>query len=140
MVLAVIPVINLSDHRFDSAQKMELGQEMKLNVFVSCNLQVLRAIFNCYFSVKTCPSLTIALFGMAVCRNADLNMIIDYSPRNGSFIENYNPEVHKTTENFSIDTECEFSCAYGFSLVGSAKRHCLPVAKWDGLQASCKRK
>lgn len=67
-------------------------------------------------------------------------MTIDYSPRNASFILNYNAEVQKLTENFSIDSECEFSCAYGFYLVGSSKRHCLPLSKWDGLQANCKRK
>jgi Sushi repeat (SCR repeat) len=77
---------------------------------------------------------------MAFCKNSDLNMTIDYSPRNESFIKNYNSETQKMTENFSIDTECSFSCAYGFYLIGSAKRHCLPVSKWDGLQASCKRK
>lgn len=77
---------------------------------------------------------------MALCKNADLNMTIDYSPRNESFIKNYNADTPKVTENFSIDTECEFSCAYGFYLVGSSKRHCLPVAKWDGLNSSCKRK
>jgi hypothetical protein len=90
--------------------------------------------------VKTCPALTLPHFGMAFCTNTDLNMTIDYSPRNESFIKNYNTDSLKSTENFAIDTECQFSCAYGFYLVGSSKRHCLPVAKWDGLQASCKRK
>lgn len=76
---------------------------------------------------------------MALCKNVDLNMTIDYSPRNETFIKNYNVDVQKLTENFSIDTECEFSCAYGYFLIGSGKRHCLPVSKWDGLQSTCKR-
>lgn len=89
--------------------------------------------------VKTCPALVIPFFGMALCKNADLNMTIDYSPRNETFIKNYSTDVQMFTENFSIDTECEFSCAYGFFLIGSAKRHCLPLSKWDGLQTTCKR-
>lgn len=89
--------------------------------------------------MKTCPSLLIPFFGMALCKNADLNLTIDYSPRNESFIRDYNPDVQVQMENFPIDTECEFSCAYGYHLVGSPKRHCLPLSKWDGLQASCKR-
>jgi Sushi repeat (SCR repeat) len=97
-----------------------------------------KVIFSSYV-VKTCPALVLPLFGMALCKNSDLNMTIDYSPRNESFIKDYNSEVQKVTENFSIDTECDFSCAYGYYLIGSHKRHCLPVSKWDGLQASCKR-
>jgi CUB/sushi domain-containing protein len=90
--------------------------------------------------VKTCPALTIPFFGTAMCKNTDLDLIIDYSPRNASFMENYGVEIQKLTEEFAIDTECIFSCAIGFHLTGSKKRHCLPVAKWDGLQTSCKRK
>ncbi|CRL07619.1 CLUMA_CG020584, isoform A [Clunio marinus] len=89
--------------------------------------------------LKTCPALVIPPFGMAMCTNADLNMTIDYSPRNETFIKDYSVDVQKLTENFSIDTECEFSCAFGFFLVGSSKRHCLPLSKWDGLQTSCKQ-
>lgn len=90
-------------------------------------------------TVKTCPAVLIPPFGMAFCKNVDLNMTIDYSPRNESFIKNFNADIPKYTDNFPIDTECEFSCAYGFFLIGSAKRYCLPVSKYDGLQANCKR-
>lgn len=92
------------------------------------------------FKVKTCPALNIPFFGTSFCRNTDLNLTIDYSPRNLTFMENYSIEVQKFTEKFAIDTECVFSCALGYHLTGSKKRHCLPVAKWDGLQTSCKRK
>ena len=97
-------------------------------------------VFNTIFTVKTCPALAIPYGLMALCKNSDLNMTVDYSPRNETFMKNYNSEVQKLTENFAIDSECDFSCAYGFYLVGSSKRHCLPLSKWDGLQASCKRK
>lgn len=40
--------------------------------------------------------------------------------------------------NYTIDTECRFSCFPGFSLVGSKLRTCLPVARWNGLQTTCK--
>lgn len=76
---------------------------------------------------------------MLLCKNPDLNISIDYSPRNESFIRDYNPDVQVLTENFPTDTECEFSCAYGHHLVGSSRRHCLPLSKWDGLPGSCKR-
>lgn len=42
--------------------------------------------------------------------------------------------------NFTIDTECKFSCLEGFSLVGSKARSCLPVMRWGGLQTTCKGK
>lgn len=90
--------------------------------------------------MKTCPSLLIPFFGMALCKNTDLNITIDYSPRNETFMKDYSIDVQKMTENFSIDTECQFSCAFGFYLIGSSKRHCLPLSKWDGLAASCKRR
>jgi hypothetical protein len=90
--------------------------------------------------VKTCPAIQLPPLGMALCKNADLKIKIDYSPRNESFIRNYYSEEAKFTEEFPIDTECVFSCATGYHLVGSKKRHCLPVSKWDGLQTTCKRK
>lgn len=96
-------------------------------------------IFNSPVLVKTCPALAIPYFSMALCKNSDLNITIDYSPRNETFMKDYSPDVQKFTENFSIDTECEFSCGFGFYLIGSSKRHCLPIGRWDGLQASCKR-
>jgi CUB/sushi domain-containing protein len=50
--------------------------------------------------------------------------------------------VNKTdrSTDFIIDTECSFTCSPGFSLVGSSQRTCLPLARWDGLQTTCKRK
>lgn len=53
------------------------------------------------------------------------------------------PYFNKSTDlsvdlNFTIDTECKFSCATGFSLVGSKSRSCLPVTRWGGLQTTCK--
>ena len=89
--------------------------------------------------MKTCPILQIPNYGTTFCKNPDSNLTADYSPRNESFLIDYNPDVSKFTDEFPIDTECVFTCARGFHLIGSKKRHCLPVGKWDGLQTSCKR-
>lgn len=114
----------------------------RLSVFVRRReiFKIIILLICLLFTVKTCPALSIPSFGMVVCKNPDLNITIDYSPRNESFIRDYDPDISYQTENFPTDTECEFSCAYGFHLVGSSKRHCLPLSKWDGLSASCKRK
>ncbi|XP_058800603.1 sushi, von Willebrand factor type A, EGF and pentraxin domain-containing protein 1-like [Phymastichus coffea] len=37
-----------------------------------------------------------------------------------------------------IDTRCQFQCKHGFQLRGSKVRNCLPLARWDGLKATCK--
>ena len=63
-------------------------------------------------SVKTCPS--------------------PKAPENGAVICSNNDHI--------IDTECEFSCLPGHTLVGSRHRSCLPLARWDGLHTTCKRR
>ena len=136
----VIPGTNWLDHQFDCVKKTGLGLAMKRHAFVRFLNFFSKKFFQIYlFSVKTCSAIVIPFYGMALCKNYDLNFTIDYSPRNETFMKNYSVDVQKFTENFAIDTECEFSCALGFYLVGSSKRHCLPLSKWDGLQASCKR-
>lgn len=91
-------------------------------------------------SVKTCPKLPVPFYGMATCKNTDLNLFFDYTPRNMSFMEFYNDEELRTTELMPIDTDCKFKCGPGFYMIGSATRNCLPLSKWDGLQTACKRK
>lgn len=93
-----------------------------------------------YNSVKTCPKLPVPFYGMATCKNADLNLLFDYTPRNDTFMEFYENEELRTTELMPIDTDCKFKCGPGFYMIGSATRNCLPVSKWDGLQTTCKRK
>lgn len=89
--------------------------------------------------MKTCPFLPIPYYGLAICRNVDLNLKFDYSPRNKTFIEKYDNETLRITEPMPIDTDCNFKCGPGFYLVGSANRNCLPLSKWDGIHTSCKR-
>ncbi|XP_069692830.1 sushi, von Willebrand factor type A, EGF and pentraxin domain-containing protein 1-like isoform X3 [Periplaneta americana] len=60
--------------------------------------------------VKTCPAPKAPKNGAAICSN----------------------------EDHVIDTECEFSCSPGHTLVGSRHRTCLPLARWDGLHTTCK--
>ena len=90
-------------------------------------------------AVKTCPKLPVPFYGMATCKNTDLNLFFDYTPRNDTFMEFYNDEELRTTELMPIDTDCKFKCGPGFYMIGSATRNCLPVSKWDGLQTACKR-
>lgn len=92
-----------------------------------------------FFSVKTCPPLKIPYYGLIVCKNPDLNLFFDYSPRNKSFLLNYSASLERSTEPMPIDTDCSFKCGHGFYLAGSNSRNCLPLSKWDGLQTSCKR-
>lgn len=77
---------------------------------------------------------------MATCKNADLNLFFDYTPRNESFMEAYDKDDQRTTELMPIDTDCNFKCGPGFYMVGSTMRNCLPLSKWDGIQTACKRK
>lgn len=89
--------------------------------------------------MKTCPSLAIPFYGMAVCKNPDLKLQFDYTPRNESFMEYYDRDEFRVTEPMPFDTDCSFKCGPGFYMVGSTKRNCLPLSKWDGLQTACKR-
>lgn len=90
--------------------------------------------------VKTCPRLTIPYYGMVTCKNSDLNAFFDYTPRNETFMLNYDRDELRITEPMPIDTDCNFKCGPGFYMVGSGMRNCLPLSKWDGLQTTCKRK
>ena len=51
-----------------------------------------------------------------------------------------NGRMNCSQVDYVIDTECQFHCDSGYSLVGSRKRVCLPIGFWDGLPAFCKRK
>ena len=51
-----------------------------------------------------------------------------------------NGYVSCTTRNYQVDTICEFGCNFGYRLLGSKKRMCLPISLWGGLPAYCKRK
>ena len=44
-----------------------------------------------------------------------------------------------SSNNYAVDTVCEFGCNYGYKLIGSKKRMCLPISLWAGLPAYCKR-
>lgn len=92
-----------------------------------------------FFVVKTCPKLLIPYYGMATCKNSDLNLAFDYTPRNETFMEFYDKDELRITEPMPIDTDCKFKCGPGFYMVGSTTRNCLPLSKWDGLQTNCKR-
>ncbi|XP_037922099.1 sushi, von Willebrand factor type A, EGF and pentraxin domain-containing protein 1-like isoform X3 [Hermetia illucens] len=89
--------------------------------------------------LKTCPSLLVPFYGLALCRNKDLNLFFDYSPRNSTFMKFYDIDSKRVTEPMPIDTDCTFKCGPGYYLVGSRSRTCLPLAKWDGLQTTCKQ-
>ncbi|GFX48363.1 sushi, von Willebrand factor type A, EGF and pentraxin domain-containing protein 1 [Trichonephila clavipes] len=60
--------------------------------------------------MKTCPALS--------------------PPRHGSM-------TCSTPDNV-FETECQFTCDHGYTLVGSKKRTCLAISLWDGLQALCR--
>lgn len=77
---------------------------------------------------------------MVTCKNSDLNLFFDYTPRNETFMMNYDRDEMRITEAMPIDTDCNFKCGSGFYMVGSGMRNCLPLSKWDGLQTTCKRK
>lgn len=90
-------------------------------------------------TVKTCPALAVPFYGIAICKNTDLNLFYDYSPRNSSFLKFFDNEDKRLTEPMPIDTDCAFKCGHGFHLIGSSSRNCLPLSKWDGLQTVCKQ-
>lgn len=90
--------------------------------------------------MKTCPRLPVPFYGMAVCRNPDLSLFFDYTARNDTFMDAYNEDDRRVTENMPVDTECNFKCGPGFTMTGSSTRNCLLLSKWDGIQTGCKRK
>lgn len=94
---------------------------------------------NIFFTVKLCPSLSVPYYGLIVCRNRDLDLFFDYSPRNTTFMKTYEDETKRYTQPMPIDTECTYKCGPGYYLVGSRVRNCLPLSKWDGLHTTCKR-
>lgn len=60
--------------------------------------------------MKTCPTLMV--------------------PKNGNMI--------CTTDDFSFNTVCRFTCDTGYKLVGSRKRMCMALSYWDGLNTRCR--
>lgn len=125
---------------------MERGRVLKHNAFVClpCHTYLVAPMhkqkYFCFvITVKTCPSLAIPFYGMVVCKNTDLNVHLDYTPRNETFMEFYDRDDLRVTEPMPFDTDCSFKCGPGFYMVGSTKRNCLPLSKWDGLQTACKR-
>lgn len=122
---------------------MGRGQEQKQLAYVGIEKfsEYFQVIDNNFFTVpvKTCPSLLVPFYGLALCRNKDLNLFFDYSPRNSTFMKFYDIDSKRVTEPMPIDTDCTFKCGPGYYLVGSRSRTCLPLAKWDGLQTTCKR-
>jgi hypothetical protein len=73
--------------------------------------------------VKTCTKLIPPAYGSMICSHSDLGIT-------------YND----TEQNLPVDTVCTFKCQDGKTLIGSSQRTCLPLARWDGLKTSCKRK
>lgn len=73
--------------------------------------------------VKTCLPLPSPLHGKITCSHSDLGIL-------------YN----ETEASLPVDTMCTFKCEHGRVLTGSPQRTCLPIAQWDGLRTSCKRK
>ncbi|XP_052776199.1 sushi, von Willebrand factor type A, EGF and pentraxin domain-containing protein 1-like isoform X1 [Mya arenaria] len=51
-------------------------------------------------------------------------------PKNGNMI--------CTTDDFSFNTVCRFTCDTGYKLVGSRKRTCLAIAYWTGINTRCR--
>jgi CUB/sushi domain-containing protein len=49
-----------------------------------------------------------------------------------------NGYVSCSTHNYEVDTICEFGCNFGYRLLGSRRRLCLPISLWGGLPAYCK--
>lgn len=103
------------------------------------NLFIIEYYVFIHLLVKTCPKLPIPFYGMATCKNIDLNLFFDYTPRNETFMQYYDNEELRSTELMPIDTDCKFKCGPGWVMIGSANRNCLPLSKWDGLQTTCKR-
>lgn len=133
---------------FDCVRRMARGLAPKPNVFVWNYsswylIPTMKLVFfnfySSFFAVKTCPKLPVPYYGMATCKNEDLNLFFDYSPRNGTFMESYNDDELRITEPMPIDTDCNFKCGPGFTMTGSTTRNCLPLSKWDGIQTGCKR-
>ncbi|XP_053395851.1 sushi, von Willebrand factor type A, EGF and pentraxin domain-containing protein 1-like [Mercenaria mercenaria] len=52
------------------------------------------------------------------------------TPKNGNMI--------CTTDDFSFNTVCRFTCDTGYKLVGSRKRTCLAIAFWTGINTRCR--
>lgn len=74
-------------------------------------------------SVRTCVRPNVPKDGEMKCYHPDLGITYD------------NDEM-----NLPMDAECTFKCPAGKYVSGSKLRICLPLALWDGLNTSCRRK
>jgi hypothetical protein len=84
---------------------MVLGLVMKLNVFVRNHRFWFYMVANILiFIVKSCPPLLLPYHGITICKNEDLDIMFDYSPRNLTFMKNYDPNAELYTESMPIDT------------------------------------
>lgn len=54
--------------------------------------------------MKTCPPLLIPPYSNTICKNPDLNLSFDYTPRNLTFLQLFDPEKDFFTEAMPIDT------------------------------------
>lgn len=59
---------------------------------------------NFMISVKTCPPLLIPPYSNTICKNPDLNLSFDYTPRNATFLALFDPDKEAFTEAMPIDT------------------------------------
>nr|XP_023016002.1 sushi, von Willebrand factor type A, EGF and pentraxin domain-containing protein 1-like [Leptinotarsa decemlineata] len=71
--------------------------------------------------IRTCNRLELPKDGKMKCVHPDIGK-----------------EYDNETKKLPVDTVCSFKCPEGKMLIGSKRRTCLPIARWDGLRTLCK--
>ncbi|KAJ1524769.1 hypothetical protein ONE63_009646 [Megalurothrips usitatus] len=82
--------------------------------------------------VKMCPDPEVPI-------NGDVKCSLEPSVSN-DLLDTELDDTKDLVRQYAVDTECQFSCKPGHILIGSRRRHCLPLARWDGLRTGCKRR
>lgn len=90
-------------------------------------------LFIKHLSVKMCPNPDVPL-------NGDIKCSLEPSVSNDLLDPIMEEDTRALVRLYAVDTECQFSCHLGHILVGSRRRICLPLARWDGLRSVCKCK
>lgn len=99
-------------------------------MFSACLLILFTFFIYLYVTVKMCPDPVAPTNGNVKCFHEPSisNDLLNTT-------DNFTTHVH----HYTVDTECQFSCNPGHILIGSRRRICLPLARWDGLRTVCKR-
>ncbi|XP_052257236.1 sushi, von Willebrand factor type A, EGF and pentraxin domain-containing protein 1-like isoform X1 [Dreissena polymorpha] len=98
-------------------------------------------VFNAACGLRCKPGYELRGSSLRICREdgtwsgVDTQCIVKTCP---ALMKPKNGHMICTTDDFSFNTVCRFTCDTGYKLVGSKKRTCLAIAFWTGINTRCR--